>query len=482
VKGRDLVKTQLVNLWTHLSLARQFMLASCVVIVGCMTGVGWWVSREIQAGVIHETAATTALYMNSFVAPLVQELVEQDRLNAENMASLDNLVRDTPLGQEVLSFKIWNRNGQIVFSTNPSLIGQAFEMSQGGSRAWQGSVVSSISHLEHEEHSNERRLSERLLETYSPVRRADSKEIIAVAEFYQSVDHLEAQLARARMLSWLVVGIATLAMYVILAGIVRRGSDTIERQQRDLRDKVRQLSSLLIQNRELSERVRRAASGTTARTERFLRRISAELHDGPAQCLGLALLRLDSVIAHTETCACDKPTLRNAGADLEIVQDALREALDDIRALSAGMSLPELDNLSLPDTLLRVAHVHEQRTKTNVALDLDGVPRDAALPVKITLYRLIQEALSNAYRHAHGIEQHIRVACEADRLRVEVSDDGPGFDWRCRKTCAEHLGLEGMRERVESMGGTFRIESEPNRGTRVQAELSLQPVDGGHVG
>lgn len=474
------MKEHLINLWTQLSLARQFMFASCVVLVCCMAGVGWWVSREIQAGVLHETAATTALYMNSFVAPLIQELARQDHLSAEHIESLDNLVRDTPLGQEVLSFKIWNREGQIVFSTNPYLIGQEFPPSQGAAHAWKGNVATSISHLEDQEHGNERQFGERLLETYSPVRQEDSQDIIAVAEFYQPVDHLDAQLSRAKTLSWLVVGMATLAMYVILAGIVRRGSDTIERQQRDLRGKVRQLSDLLEQNSELSERVRRAASGTTARNERFLRRISAELHDGPAQCLGLALLRLDSVIAHTESCACNKPTLRNAGVDLEIVQDALREALHEIRALSAGMSLPELDDLSLPETLARVAHVHEQRTKMNVELDLDGLPADAGLPIKITLYRLIQEALSNAYRHANGIEQRIRVAGEADRLRIEISDNGPGFDWRSRVSRGEHLGLDGMRERVESMGGTFRIESEPNCGTRIHAELPLRPLGDGH--
>jgi hypothetical protein len=302
------------NLWNLLSLAQQYMLASFVVLVCCMAGVGWWVSREIQSGVMQETAATTALYMNSFVAPLVQELDGGEHLRPAHIASLDALVRETPLGQQVLSFKIWNRAGRVVYSANPDLIGRVFPMSGGALRAWQGSVSSDISELEDQEHENERQFSERLLETYSPVRSENNSEIIAVAEFYQTVAHLEAQLSAARVSGWLVVGMVTIAMYVMLAGIVRRGSDTIERQQRDLWDKLRQLTELLTQNKLLSERVRRAASGSTARNERFLRRISAELHDGPAQALGLALLRLDSVIAHSETCTCDKRTLRQAEA------------------------------------------------------------------------------------------------------------------------------------------------------------------------
>ncbi len=467
-------------LWKRISLARQYMLASFVVLVCCMAGVGWWVSREIQSGVIQETAATTALYMNSFVAPLIQELTEQDHLQPEHIASLDALVRKTPLGQEVVSFKVWNREGQIVYSTNPALIGQVFTMSRGAGRAWQGSVSSHISELEDEEHANERQFSARLLETYSPIRRIDSEEIIAVAEFYQAVDHLEAQLSTVQRSSWLVVGLATLAMYLMLAGVVRRGSDTIERQQRDLRDKVRQLTDLLGENRRLGERVRRAASGSTARNERFLRRISAELHDGPAQALGFGLLRLDSVMAHTETCACDKLTLPKASADLETIQGSLREALDEIRALSSGLTLPELDDLTLRETLTRVARLHEKRTGTTVDLDIDSVPDDTSLPIKITLFRVIQEALNNAYRHAGGVGQRVRLTSASDRLSAEISDRGPGFEWSPRGAWNGHLGLQGMRERVESLGGTFRIESGPDTGTRVHAELSLHQVDEDH--
>jgi signal transduction histidine kinase len=467
-------------LWGRISLAQQYMLASLVVLVCCMAGVGWWVSREIQAGVIHETAATTALYMNSFVAPLIQELSEQDHLRPEHIASLDALVRKTPLGQEVVSIKVWDRGGRIVYSTNPTLIGQVFPMSGGADRAFQGSVSSHITGLEDEEHANERKFGDRLMENYSPIRSSDNEQIIAVAEFYQTVDHLEAQLSTAQRSSWLVVGLATMAMYLMLAGIVRRGSDTIEHQQRDLRDKVRQLTDLLRENRRLGERVRRAASGTTARNERFLRRISAELHDGPAQALGLGLLRLDSVMAHTKTCSCDKLTLPAASNDLDIIQSSLREALDEIRALSSGLTLPELDDLTLGETLTRVARLHEKRTGTPVDVDIDGVPEDAGLPIKITLFRVIQEALTNAYRHAGGVGQRVCLTSASGRLRAEISDGGPGFEWSPQGAWSGHLGLEGMRERVESLGGSFRIESGPAIGTCVQAELPLHQVDEDH--
>ena len=481
VKRAGPVKARLGNLWRQLSLARQYMLASLTVLVCCMAGVGWWVNQQIQAGVVRETATTTALYMNSFVAPLIQELAYQDHLEPAHVTSLDRLVSETPLGRQVTSFKIWTRDGRIVYSANPALIGKVFQLSPGGVRAWRGDVTSHISNLEDPEHASERRFHKRLLETYSPVRRQDSPEIIAVAEFYQTVDELENQLTQARLLTWLVVGGATLLMYIMLAGIVRRGSDTIQRQQLDLRDKVSQLTDLLAQNQRLGARVRRAATGATARNERFLRRISAELHDGPAQALGLALLRLDSVAADAAESVGDKATPSRANADLDIIQSSLRDALDEIRAISSGLVLPELGELSLRQTLVRVSRFHERRTETEVALELDGVPGDVSLPLKITVYRFVQEALANAYRHAGGRGQKVWVSHEADQLRIQVSDLGTGFEWNDREQGDERLGLEGMRQRVESIGGTFRIQSGLGLGTQVVAELPLDLAVGEHA-
>ncbi len=482
------MKAQLGNLWTHFSLARQYMLASLAVLVCGMAGVGWWVSQQIQAGVIRETATTTAFYMNSFVAPLIQELADQDHLLPEHITNLDRLISETPLGRRVTSFKVWTPDGRVVYSTNPALIGKTYQMSPESDLAWRGSVTSHISELENPEHANERRLYERLLETYSPVFRPDSSEIIAVAEFYQTVDELEDELTKVRMLTWLVVGGATLIMYILLAGIVQRGSDTIRRQQLDLRDKVSQLTDLLAQNERLGKRVRRAATEGTARNERFLRRISAELHDGPAQALGFALLRLDSVIAHTAQCDCNKATLPDANADLDLIQSSLGEALTEIRAFSSGLVLPTLDDLSLRETLLRVGRFHERRTDTKVELDLDGVSEHASrslkianLPLKITVYRFVQEALANAYRHAGGRGQKVSVTREADQLHIEVSDLGPGFVWNDDQQDGEHLGLEGMRQRVESIGGTFQIRSEIGQGTHVIADLPVDIVVGEHA-
>jgi signal transduction histidine kinase len=156
------------------------------------------------------------------------------------------------------------------------------------------------------------------------------------------------------------------------------------------------------------------------------------------------------------------------------VQTSLRHALQEIRAISAGLGVPAFDSLDLADVVARAVRAHERRTGTQVAVSTGHLPAPAPLPVAITVYRLLQEALTNAYRHARGQGQQVRVTCADGQLTLEVADTGPGFDPAQAAANDEHLGLMGMRERVESLGGTFRVDSQPGHGTRVVARLPIE--------
>lgn len=474
------MRLRIDHLLKQLSLARRFTLASlCILVVG-MIGVGAWVGQEIAAGVVQRTAATTALYVDSFIAPNVQELEHSSALAPAHIAQLKGLLQNTPLGRQIAALKVWDRQGRILYSTTPAEINQVFPVQDGLAQAWRGEVAAEISNLQADENALERAQQARLLEIYSPVRLSGSDQIIAVAEFYQQVDDLEREITAAQQRSWLVVGVVTLVMYVLLAGFVQRASDTIARQQLALRDQVAQLTEVLAQNAALHERVHRAAARTTALNERFLRRISAELHDGPAQELGLALLRLDDIAPRCETCTINRPNQDTREDVLEIVRQSLRRALDEVRAISTGLGVPQLDHLTLTDTARRAVRTHERRTGTKVQLRISDLPAQAPLPVKITLYRVIQEALTNAYRHAGGVGQAIRLDGSADAVHLEVADQGPGFDGDLSSDHEEHLGLVGMRERVASLGGRFQVVSARNQGATIIADLSLRPVEEPH--
>lgn len=459
--------------FSRLSLTQQFMIASLIILVAAALGLGRWAAGQIERSVVSRTAETTALFVDSFIAPNLQELSTSDALTPDHIATLDRLLDDTPLGRQILSFKVWDPDGKVLYSAEPATIGQVFPMGEGLTRAWGGEVSSDISDLENAENALERIQRSRLLETYAPVRLENSAEIIAVAEFYQTVDELERDIAIAQGRTWLVVGLSMLSIYLLLAGFVGRAGDTIDRQQAALSRQVEQLTDLLSQNKALHQRVRRAAARTTALNERVLRRISAELHDGPVQDIGLALLRLDSVVAHVTDGETGREATPAIAQDLDMIQTSMQRALLEIRALSSGMGMPQLSELTLPETLARAVRVHQQRSGTEVSLDLDGTPERASLPVKITLYRLVQEALQNAYRHAGGIGQRVSLCYDAGRLHIEVADGGAGFGEGEVDVADDHLGLAGMRERVESLGGNFRVESTPGRGTRIIADLSM---------
>jgi len=461
----------------RLSLARQYQLASLLILVLGLIGIGAWVGRQIEAGIIQGTGSTTALYVDSFVSPQLSDLAKGQPMSLESTRALSGLLRDTPLGKQIVAFKVWGRNGLVLYDSDWISIGNTFPVEPRLAQAWQGQTTSRVSNLVSVENVSERKLARRLLETYTPVREISSGRIIAVAEFYQTIDELSSDIATAQRWSWLVVTAAMLVIFLLLSGFVQRAGNTIKGQQTELTAQVDRLQELLAQNDELHERVRRSAAQTAALNERFLRRISAELHDGPAQEISLALLRIDpGGVEAGESDQTSAAVPLNGSTDS--IRTALRHALEEIRAISAGLGLPELERIALPETVQRAVRAHERRTGTHVSVRQERVPDRAPLAVKITVYRLIQEALTNAYLHAGGAGQQVSVKSEGGELEVAVRDAGPGFDTAQLAGSDSHLGLLGMRERVQSLGGLFRVESGPGRGTRVVACLPLGAQEG----
>lgn len=457
----------------NLSLAQRFMLGSLLILIAGMALIGFWVEQQITNGVVQRTAATTALYVDSFITPNLQDLAVGDTLTPEHRQSLDRLLRETAFGQRIATFKVWSRTGRVVYSTDPALVGQIFPVEAGLAQSLTGEVAAGISDLSEEENIRERATQTQLLEMYSPVRRNGTGDVIGAAEFYYTVAALQQDIAAAQVRTWLVVGLATVVMYLLLSGFVGQASQTISRQRTALSAQVEGQAALLVENEALTERVRRAAARTAALNERFLRRVSAELHDGPAQDLGLALLRLDHILARHGAAAAETADRAADAADLEVISSSLRRAMGEIRAISSGLGVPQLETWTLTETVSRVVSAHERRTRTKVAVTCDCAQEQVAVPVKITVYRLVQEALNNAYRHAAGHGQQVRVHCAEDMLQVEVADQGSGFDPAALPDGSDHLGLIGMRERVESLGGVFRVETGAGQGTRVRAALPL---------
>lgn len=458
--------------FTRLSLARQFLIVSFIILFGGMLALGAWVGQQIEIGVIHRTAAVTALYVDSLVAHHLQELIDTGTLVESHNAEMDSLFFSTPLGERVVAFKIWGSDGRILYSTNPELMGLQFPITGGLEKAFNGGVYTEISDLDKEENIFEGETWLQLIETYAPIRREGDEEVVAVIEFYQTMDDLKGEILAARQKSWVLVGISTVVVYLLLAGLVGRASNTILAQQGELQEKVTQLTGLLTQNEQLHNRVSRAASRAAALNERFLLRISADLHDGPGQDLSLALLRIEELADTCEACTVRVSKGHSVSRDFRTIQSALQSSLNDLRAVLAGLRLPEIENLSLAETVERAIRDYEHKTSRFVPSTMQDIPAAAPLSVKITLYRILQESLSNGFKHAKDSNQRVHLACAAGHLIAEISDDGLGFDPLAEIT-DQHIGLIGMRERVEVLGGTFNVDSAPGHGTNIRVRLPL---------
>lgn len=444
-----------------LNLVQRYSLAAFVIMLLAMLILAGWVGQEIKANVIQRVAGDSALFVENFVAIPLQEMSRQDFLSEASVQKIEPLLSESSLGSDIVAFKIWSPNGKVVYGDRQ---GEILPISDDLEEALGGKVYSHITNLEDEENENLKRNYGQLLEIYIPIRLERSSRVIAVVEFYQTVDTLQQTVAAAQRQSWLVVAVIMLMAYAFLVGIVAQGHSLIVRQQNELGQQVRTLHTLLGQNEELTERLRRASVKTAAHNERFLSRVSGELDGGPVQNLTLSLAQLETL----STVPRDKqPSV------LESVYHSLGKAVQDIRHISSGLRLPELESLSITETLERVVRDHERRTRSFVEVKAGNLPRHVMLPIKVTLFRLVQEGLSNTHRHGEGAAQQVFVQLMTrEKLLVEVRDQGSGLDARQRQQDA-NPGLLGMRERIESVGGTFAVHSHIGQGTTLRAEIPL---------
>jgi signal transduction histidine kinase len=227
--------------------------------------------------------------------------------------------------------------------------------------------------------------------------------------------------------------------------------------------RIAELSGLLRQNEELRQRLESASRRAAEDTELQLRRLGADLHDGPAQLLALALLKLDLLPEGS----AESPGER------EMIRSVLQDAMSEIRDISAGLALPTIDRLSLAQALIVVATEHERRTSTRVSCEFPTGSIDLPHTTKLCLCRFVQEGLSNAFKHAGGVGQTVSASWTDTTIEVAVGDAGPGLNSVPGEAKRPALGLIGLHSRLESLGGRLTITGQVGGGTRLTAYLPV---------
>ncbi|EJM54510.1 histidine kinase [Pseudomonas sp. GM49] len=449
----------------HLSRSTQFVICATIILGLTMTFVGNLVSQSIEDATVQTAAEAGARYMEHFLEPFVQGLTTAKELPIETIQTIDHLLSSTSLSTHIVSVKIWLPDGTIAYSTDKSAVQKHFPTEEI-SQALTGKIYTELDNdledntADDVEDAFERSLNIPLYEIFAPLREAGTGKIIAVGEFYETAQALQREINNVRKKVWAIVGTATMAMLLLLFFIVRR-DDKIIKQQMD------EQARLHSNNAALQHKVTTANREFSRINELTLRRIGADLHDGPAQLLSLILLRLEELEGSPGA---------SDGEVLEMIRRAGEDALNEVREISLGLALPEVNDLTLHDALVLLAQRHEERTETRVELELDTLPSDVPIAHKICIYRFAQEALNNAYIHAGGKGQKLSAFYSEGLLEVQVKDAGVGISTEKPSVPGRgrtHLGLVGMRYRVESLGGIFIIESAPHTGTKARAQFKI---------
>lgn len=269
---------------------------------------------------------------------------------------------------------------------------------------------------------------------------------IPTSVVYANSDQLAMRLL---LLSILVsIPLALLAWYFARLGMLRRQH---EMQIAQSETRLRVLSRRLL---------------TAQEDER--RRLSRDLHDELGQQVTAVTLDLQQVA---------KPSAATRSG--ELIARALQGSLailDRIHELSTRVRPAMLDDLGLRDAVRDLAHDLAARSGFELRLELrlDGPDPDSQTGTAV--YRIIQEALTNVARHAQAKHVTIDMLSDDRRIKIAITDDGIGFDIAAAAT-ADRLGLLGMRERAELLGGRFVIQSTPGSGTRIAVELPLHATE-----
>jgi two-component system NarL family sensor kinase len=368
------------------------------------------------------------------------------RGDPEDLRRLDDLVAAQVLGGSIVRVKLWTKDGRILYSDEPALIGKRYPLGEEEAELFQtGGTDAELSDLDKPENRYERPQG-KLLEAHTTIRTPDGTQLLF--EIYQRFSSVDAQGARllGALAPPLVGGLVVLVLFQVpLAWSMAR------RLQRGHREREQLLTSAI----------------DASTQER--RRIAADLHDGVVQDLagvafGLAPLSADARRRGDEAQAA---VLREATG-------TLRQGVRDLRTLLLEIHPPNLESagisVALSDLLSPL-----QADGIATSLEVEESGGGARSTEHDTLvYRVAREAIRNA--RAHAAAQRVDVAVtrpQPDCTRLVVRDDGAGFapGARERRGAEGHLGLTLLEDIVAQAGGALQVRSAPGAGTTVTLEL-----------
>ena len=223
------------------------------------------------------------------------------------------------------------------------------------------------------------------------------------------------------------------------------------------------------------QRAKQLLNQVVAAQEEERQRVASELHDGVAQWLVNASYQMQVCMA-----LMAQGKSQQMSKDMAEVDETLRASLKELRQVLSGLRPPALEELGLTHAIIRDLERLEE-TGVSCSIQMEGTPMRLPTEAEIATYRVVQEGLNNIRKHANAGEARVRLEFGERELSIRIKDNGAGFNTSEAlegDPSIGHLGLVGMKQRVEGLGGTLRISSKIGLGTTVDIHL---PVETGTV-
>jgi len=412
--------------------------ASALIAVGLISILGVILFRRSgQQEALRDAKDETRFAVAWAVQPALTDAVV--RGDPEALARFDRTIRSRVLSSSsIVRIKLWTRDGRIVYSDEPRLVGTRYPLTAEDRREFVGNrVAADVSDLSKPENRFERSFG-KLIEVYAALRTPHG--IPVRYEAYYRSGYISARSRRIfREFAFVMLGALLLLAMIQLPlawGLARR-----------VRKGQQERSDLLQRAVDASDQERR--------------RIAGDLHDGVVQ--NLAGVAYSLAAARADAPPSLEPTLDESAAET-------RRAIRELRSLLVEIYPPELQREGLEAALADLlAPCAARGLETELEVDSGGQlqPQTEAI-----FFRATQEALRNVLKHADARRVTVSVARRGGIAALRVEDDGTGFDHAGRADGA-HFGLRLLGDVVDEVGGELTVDSEPGRGTTVRVEVPV---------
>ena len=422
----------------------QFAVSGLValVIIGAIALIA--LRRESTRESIREARAITTFIAKSIAEPMLHERPGVLTGDPDAVKWFDDRIRERVIGdgKSIVRVKIWDQDGRIVYSDQEVLRGQRFPLGEDEVEALRtNETIAEVSDLSKPENVYES-TEGKLLEVYLPITTLTGD--VLLFETYQRFSTISAVSSNVLGKFLPIFLIALLVLALVQAplawSMVRR-----------LRDGQREHEQLLVSAIDASDRERR--------------RIASEVHDGPVQDLAGLSFALAG--------AADRAGQDEVRRSLYDAAAKTRGVMRQLRGLLVGIHPPSLHASGLSAAL---SDLMAPFAAKDIAATLDvGTLPPLDPEAEALLFRAAQEALRNVIEHSGASAVTVALTAEPDAARLDVRDDGRGFDQaeHERRRAKGHIGLDILRDLVAHAGGTMQIDSTPGQGTNLSIVVPL---------